>query len=189
MKDTSALTSETEGIIDKVIRQKATDEHDAKIIVCELRISFEVNGKKYKTSMRLTDDENSYQEGQSVTVLYDEAKPRHAMVKGDENPQRLWQMYPIAAFILFVLAVTILVITLPDTLHFTKDGSELFKACRNAVFCLICLAFIIFYRRSKEFKKAREEGRKPYKDIAFAIVIMAKAAFDVVWYILVKFVF
>lgn len=190
MKDTSALTSEAEGTVIKILTQKTANEAGEKTNLHDIRVSYEVDGRKYKASRKVVGEESGFQEGQSVTVLYDADKPRHSMVKGDEHPERTWQIYPIAALLLFIAMLTILIITLPYTLGFTSEGKKLFDACFKAFFCLMCLTFILFYRHTKEYKKERETSKKKVNgNIAFAVVFMLKAAFDVVWYILERFVF
>ena len=158
-KDISALTSEICGEIVKVTKQdyKDPDSGEDKTVYT-LKIAYSVNGRQYKTEMRTYGEEISFQEGQSVTVLYDENKPHRSMIKGDKQPQMLWRNYLVAAIMLFVISAAIFIITIPSTLGFSKEHRRMFRTVMHAVFFLIGLAGIIVYPRTREYKTRREEG-------------------------------
>ena len=75
--------------------------------------------------MKTVEEEFSYQEGQSVTILYDEKSPRHPSVKGDKEPKMVWQNYLVFAIVSFVIVAIVFVVTMPSTLDFTKDQRNL----------------------------------------------------------------
>lgn len=181
-KDISSLTSEADGEIVRVTKldYKDTDSGEKKTMYT-LKVIYSVGGKQYKTGMRTREDGVSFQEGQSVTVLYDEADPRHAIVKGDRNPQDLWREHFIAAVILLVLPVVVIVIILPSILGFSEKQRDIFNMVLKAAFFLALLVGMIVYSRSKTYKAQREKGVSVRKEMVAFVVILAKLGFDIIF--------
>ena len=181
-KDISTLTSEAEGNIVRIINQpyKDPDSGDDKIMYT-VKVDFSTDGRRYKTVMKTNDDEFSFQEGQSVTVLYDEKNPRHSIIKGDKDHKIILREYVIAAIIIFVIAATIFVITIPSTLGFSRDQKKIFDTVMNGIFFLTGLAGLIIYPRTKTYKSQRKKGVSAKKELAVFILIISKTGFDLIW--------
>ena len=181
-KDISSLTSEADGEIVKVTKQdyKDPDSGDKKTFYT-LKVAYSVGGRQYKTSMCASEEVESFQEGQSATVLYDKNKPRHSYVKGDKEPQLFWRNYMIVSVILFALCVIVLVMTMPLTLGFSGAQKERFDFVMHIVFFLFSIAGLIIYPRTKEYKKKRENGISARKELGAFILIICKTGFDLIW--------
>ncbi|WP_295072385.1 DUF3592 domain-containing protein [Ruminococcus sp.] len=181
-KDISSLTSEADGEIVKVTKQnyKEPDSGEKKIVYT-LKVAYFVDDRQYKTSMCTYEDGVSFQEGQSVTVLYDENRPRHSYVKGDKQPQLRWRNYMIGSIILFVVWVIVFIMTMPLTLGFTRTQKERFNFVMHIFFFLFSIAGLIIYPRTKEYKKKRENGISARKELGAVILIICKTGFDLIW--------
>ena len=181
-KDISSLTSEADGEIVKVTKQdyKEPDSEEKKTVYT-LKVAYSVSGRQYKTSMRTIEEGGSYQEGQSVTVMYDKNKPRHSYVKGDKEPQLVWRNYMIVSVILFALCVIVLIMTMPLTLGFSRTQKERFNFVMHIFFFLFAIIGLIVYPRTKEYKKKRENGISARKELGAFILIIGKTGFDLIW--------
>ena len=181
-KDISSLTSETDGEVLNVVKQdyKDPDSGEEKTAYT-LKVAYYVGGRQYKTSMRTSEEGESFQKGQSVTVMYDENKPRHSYVKGDKQPQFNWRNYMVGSVVLFVVFVIILILTMPMTLGFSSVQKERFDIVTHIVFFLCCLAGLIIYPRTKEYKRRRENGISAKKALGVFILILVKTGLDLIW--------
>ena len=131
--------------------------------------------------MRTIEEGGSFQEGQSVTVLYDESKPRHSYVKGDKEPQLAWRNYMIVSVILFALCAIVLIMTMPLTLGFSRMQKERFNFVMHIFFFLFAIAGLIIYPRTKEYKNKRKNGISARKELGAFILILGKTGFDLIW--------
>ncbi|WP_242940001.1 DUF3592 domain-containing protein [Ruminococcus flavefaciens] len=188
-KDISSLTSEADGEIVKVTKQdyKEPDSGDKKTVYT-LKVAYSVGGRQYKASMCTSEEGESFQEGLSVTVLYDKNKPRNSYVKGDKEPQLVWRNYMIGSIILFVVWVVVFIMTMPSTLGFTRIQKERFDFVMHIVFFLFSIAGLIVYPRTKEYKKKRENGISARKELGAFILIICKTGFDLIWDLIVMLI-
>ena len=181
-KDISSLTSEVDGEIVKVVKRdyKDPDSGDNKT-ACTLKVAYSVNGRQYKTSMQTNEECGSYQEGQSVTVMYDKNDPRHSYIKDDKQPQLVWRNYMISSVILFTAFLIVFILTMPLTLDFSSAQKERFNFVVHIFFFLFAIAGLIVYPRTKEYKKKRENGISARKELVTFILIIGKTGFDLIW--------
>ena len=188
MKASSIVNSETDGLITKIVSRNYKDSDDGlKKTSHTLYVTYHVNGRELRTQMALRDKEQTYQEGQSVTVLYDESFPRHAYVKGDPEPPPFLMNYLALAILFAFLSVSLLIFPAPYLLGFTKSQKDVYDIVLKSVFFLLALSAFILYPRTSDYKKEIEKRRKVGKKFSptriVALLVTLDTGFDIAFYI------
>ena len=176
----------TTGVVTKAEKTKSGVKVEKDEDIYKIKAEYAVDGKTYTTSMGYSTSKLDLDEGQAIEIVYDEKNPSKAVPKRYADCEKVSRLSIILGLVIFFLCFFVTVITMPTTLHMSKEGKSLHTIIIHAIFAVFVLLYFVIGRRTESYKKECEKDPKTMKknNVFFAGVFI-----ECIWQIITEIVF